>query len=493
MDNERKRNTVSTGDAKLDRILRGGIPENRSVLVVGGPGTGKSTLGMQFLQEGLREGEKCVFLSTEQTPAELRDSFAPYAFDLDHEDLTLATIHARPGYTLDDDEECLTVETLDGHHPVGEGYAAPFSAKYVTQLVGRYAPADRVVIDSVSGLRAMSSDREAFRRAVLDLVRLVTDEFEATGLLVAESRRGVGRTSAVEPLEYNTHGVIRLWREREVSRYRRYVDVMKMRGVDHDERSYELTFGDGGVEVIPHRRALSAGVRQQEWLGTGVEELDDLLGGGLQRGDSVLLEHDGRANVDTLLFAVATTALDAGMDTVLLPRVNTSPRRIDDLVARADVDFDSGRELLDADRLFVLDALGAWERHENVYDFRADDGEIEDRLREIRETAGGDGLFLALNTEAKVHVLGKGQVRRVRYWLQSAFLEPDDVLFDIHNPKVMASRMAEFYTDAASQVVRTWLDDNGFQYIRLEKAVTGDVGGLRLVEYVDDEPFVRLR
>lgn len=118
---------------------------------------------------------------------------------------------------------------------------------------------------------------------------------------------------------------------------------------------------------------------------------------------------------------------------------------------------------------------------------------MEGRLRAIRQTSTGDGLFLALDTEAKVYVLARQQVRRIRYWLQSQFIGPEDVLLDTHNPNQVRSRLAEFYVDAASQVVNTWIDENGHQYVRPENGTTGGVGGLRLVEFVDDYPFVRMR
>ncbi|MFB6304876.1 MAG: RAD55 family ATPase, partial [Haloferacaceae archaeon] len=68
-----EREKVGTGEPVLDGMLRGGLPENRAVLVTGGPGTGKSTLAMQFLQAGLERGETALYVSTEQTIEELRD------------------------------------------------------------------------------------------------------------------------------------------------------------------------------------------------------------------------------------------------------------------------------------------------------------------------------------------------------------------------------------------------------------------------------------
>ncbi|MCJ7429336.1 MAG: RAD55 family ATPase, partial [Candidatus Nanohaloarchaeota archaeon QJJ-5] len=75
---------LSLGDPILNRMLNGGIPSNRTTLITGAAGTGKSTLAMQFLQEGLQNGEDCLYISTEQTPAEIQDAFSDFSFNLDH-------------------------------------------------------------------------------------------------------------------------------------------------------------------------------------------------------------------------------------------------------------------------------------------------------------------------------------------------------------------------------------------------------------------------
>src|SRR6056297_689497 len=102
---------VSTGIEKLDEILDGGFQENRTVLVTGPPGAGKSTLAMNFLQAGLENDEHCTYISTEQTPDELRDTFEPFSFDLTDESLTVLSLHARPGSGTDQYDQGTIVET----------------------------------------------------------------------------------------------------------------------------------------------------------------------------------------------------------------------------------------------------------------------------------------------------------------------------------------------------------------------------------------------
>lgn len=490
--------TVSTGIDTLDMALDGGLPTTRATLLTGTPGTGKSTLAMQFLQEGLANDERCLFISTEQTPDELRAGFAPFDFDLDHDNLTTTSLHATLGKTVESDAEQLTLQALEGGTEVpGEAFGIPFTSERIQDHLTRYAPCDRIVLDSVSGLKTLSDDETLYRRTVLDLIQFFTDEVGATALLTAEYTGTPEPTGGIETItngnrvQFNVHGVIRLWRELVEGDYHRFLDIMKMRGVNHDTRRFEIEFTDQGVTIIPRRRFHSAGFIDHDTMATGIRGLDEMAGGGLLKGTGTLLEHDGKANFDVLLSRIMRRALAEDLSLTLVPTVEMKHRRVKELLAHHDK---SVAELLDDDRLFIIDMVGAWEAtHENVFDVQHEDASLRYILQMIDEHSAGDGQFYMLNTEAKVHGIGREEARSFRYWLEANFITEDDMHLDIHNPHLMADELAAFYVDAAGQVLRTWMDESGLQYLRLKKSPIGSVGTSRLIEYLEDEPYLRVQ
>jgi circadian clock protein KaiC len=480
--------TVSTGVSTLDSMLGGGLPRQRAVLVTGSPGTGKSTLGMQFLQAGLDAGDDCLFISTEQTIEELRASFADFAFDLDHDALDIASIHATPGRTIDGDDAQLVLSTLDGEGVFGggEGFAAPFTGEYVMQYLDQYGPCDRVVFDSVSGLSAVAEDDERFRRSVLDLIRYFTDEGEATALLTAEDRDDDPTTEA---LRFTTHGVVELGRQRVADDTHLFVEVTKMRGVRHDRRRAELQFTDDGLRVGPERRSQPPALKDHSHSPIGIEGLDQLCGGGLVRGAGVLLEHDGQGHQMALFSALFADAIDRGEAITLVPTVGLRQSR---LATMLDGHGESLRGLLDSDRLFVVDAIGGWDGSlPNVRTAPETSGEYVDLLADLGERTDRT-QFTLVNADAVVHTLGPEEARRARYAQESALVGPDDRLVHVTNPSVIGDDIAAFYMDVAEQALRTWIEDDGLQYLTLRKSPCGFVGTTSLVEYVTDPPYLRV-
>jgi KaiC/GvpD/RAD55 family RecA-like ATPase len=497
--------TATTGSPALDRLLGGGIPDRRVVLVVGGPSTGKTTFGLQFLQEGLSRGERCLFVSTEQTPADLRETYRSFRFDLDHENLTLTTIHQTPKDLLEGEGEGLAISTLgpDEEDPFC-GIPVPFEPRYVEQYLEHFAGHDRVVLDSVSGLAPFAESQQGFRRSVLDLVRFFSEEMRATTLFtVEESERATHQSAEADLLQFTGHGVIRLFQEDVSSTLHRYLRIRKMRGVDHDQRKHEYALTPAGIDVYPQQPRASP-VYEREPLSTGVEGIDRLCGGGLLPTQPVVVQHDGRISVDPLVTSIMCESFENGGGVVLFTPAHLTPERLDGwLAGRAP----PVRELLDDDRLFVLDWFDSWGfDHENIFpihrgglrELLLNVGAFRDPLfrrlyKRIDGQRGERDVVSIVYTETILQDLSPETIRFQARWVQSKVFNENDVLVVTHNPEVMDKRLAEFFVYDAAQVFNVWREGGDLNYVSVEKSPRGRIGSSHLIENLDEPPFVRVR
>jgi len=511
--------TASTGSPGLDELLRGGLPEGQPILLTGEPGTGKTTLAMQFLQTGLDAGEECLFVSTEQSRADLEQSFSEFSFELDHTNLDIATIHATRGKTLESDEEQLTLTTLtEEEEGLGGGFTAPFSGEYVEQYLTRFVPKDRVVIDSVSGLRTLVDASPHFRRVLMDIMRLFADEFEATALLVGEEDQGwstVGPTAS-DPIRYNAHGVIRVWREEIAGDQHPFLQVEKMRGVDHATRPHLYEITTSGLWILPREMKRGATSDWGATLQTGIRGLDELLHGGLQRGGATVLEHDTRAQHAPITTEVLSTALGGEYTVTFIPPMNATT---DGLAACVGVAADRVQELLDAGRLFVIDPGGTFGRtHRNVFylDRRVSeyqslreavrhlaaavrpgsaDRPVKEVLsihRAIRRRSGDGPMLLVVNTGTMQSVLTAAQLAQLRHRERIGIVGPTDAALYVHNPDLLPGDAATFYADTADQVLRTEIQQ-GIQFLRLRKSPRGGTDATKYVDTTSDLERVRIQ
>jgi circadian clock protein KaiC len=288
---------VRTGTEGLDDILHGGLAPNRLYLVEGTPGSGKTTLSLQFLLEGVKRGERCLFVTLSESEEELRATALSHGWSL--EGIAILEIIAS--------EESLKPDSrYTMFHPseveLGE------TTKKVLAEVERTKPA-RLALDSLSELRLLAQNPLRYRRQILALKQFFSRQ--RCTVLIVDDQTGTERD---EHLHSIAHGVISLERQTpEYGTMRRRLQVAKMRGRAFREGYHDFVIRRGGVEVYP--RLVAAEHRTsypREAVKSGLERLDALLGGGLAKGTSTLVIGPAGTGKSTLASQYAVTAAAKG-------------------------------------------------------------------------------------------------------------------------------------------------------------------------------------
>ena len=286
---------VATGIPGLDAVLGGGLPAHRLHLIDGEPGTGKTTLAVQFLLAGRARGERCLYVTLSETADELRASAESHGWSLEGiEIFELAASAEEPddAYTLFHPAEVELQQTVGA----------------VLEAVERYNPS-RVVFDSLSEMRMLARDPLRFRRQILALKQFFVGR-DCT-VLILDDRSGPEGDLQLQSL---AHGVVAL--EHLVLDYgaeRRRVQIKKLRGAQFMGGFHDFRIRTGGLEV--YRRVSyvpSAELPDASPMASGSRELDALLAGGLARGTSALVTGAAGTGKSVLAMQFARSAAARG-------------------------------------------------------------------------------------------------------------------------------------------------------------------------------------
>lgn len=291
-----------TGIPGLDDVLAGGLIPNRLYLVDGDPGSGKTTLALQYLLEGAMQGEKCLYITLSETHEELLAGAASHGWSL--EGIEIVELITEE-YDLDNDSQVTMYPTAE--------VELHETTRRILAAVAKGKPT-RVVFDSLSELRLLAQSSLRYRRQILALKQFFIGR-DCTAILLDD------RTSEGSDLHLQSiaHGVISL--EQLAPLYgaaRRRLRVIKFRGSDFRGGYHDFSIKRGGLRVFPR---LVATEHQQSFasgrIKSGVAALDALLGGGPDRGTSTLLMGPAGSGKSTIAVQYAVAAAERGDHAVL--------------------------------------------------------------------------------------------------------------------------------------------------------------------------------
>lgn len=294
-----------TGLEGLDAIIGGGLPSNCFYLVQGDPGSGKTTLALQFLFEGRRRGETALYITLSETRDELERVAASHGWSL--EGIPLLEFSAIEA--LSQPESQTTV-----FHP------SEMELGKVSQLlrdeIAKHRP-QRVVFDSLSEFRLLAETALRYRRQLLSLKQELARR--GSTVLLLDDKMDSGRMGGDPHVLSLTHGVIEMEQlSPDYGKSRRRLRVMKMRGVRFSEGYHDYIIERGGILVFPRLVAAEHHMSfRRESIASGCPPFDELLGGGLDRGTTTLIMGPAGTGKSTLALQYACSMADRGEPSLL--------------------------------------------------------------------------------------------------------------------------------------------------------------------------------
>lgn len=278
----------------LDQILKGGLPEGRTTLIIGGPGSGKSLFGLEFLYRGALDGQPGIFITFEERASDLRVNTGTLGWDLP---------------ALEDDGSLFVFEARFDPTAVVTGEFGIQTFLAILDHKIKTMGAKRVAIDAIDVLMRLINDEHREQNEMLALQQWLVDH-EVTALLTVKTQRE--NTRHLEFLDYMADCVIQLDNRMLGQLSTRRLRVVKYRGSGYGSNEYPFVIDSPGITLLP---ISDVGLSHQplgDRVSTGIVTLDDISGGGFRRASSILITGSTGVGKTTLCSVFAKSACARG-------------------------------------------------------------------------------------------------------------------------------------------------------------------------------------
>ncbi|CAM3469665.1 MULTISPECIES: ATPase domain-containing protein [Saccharibacillus] len=470
-------NKIETGIRGLDDILRGGLPLGSASVLEGAPGTGKTTLGMQFLVEGVvQHGEAGLYISFEEFPDQIYANMLEFGWDISEMERTgkMRVLCIEPEIML---EQMMT--------PGG-----------LFEQVVREINCKRLVIDSISLIRTLGNDAEA--RNYIYTIRNITRKLSLTALFIREYNALDSDNQGFE--NYVCDGTIRLAFQEGVQAYRkRTLEVLKMRGTSVMEGQHVYKILDSGLHVLPsYSSGTNSLTARSSSLSTGIETLDRILDGGYPESSSFLIDSSSEASYMYLIAATLAERIIAG-DSILFTLSSATTLR--QLASKIGLFGVSLEEAMGRGQAYFLDyrnqKIDPRYEHARIQMGNLQDHQYQEKFgkwrtevyEEYRKQNKRWFVYFEMNTAISV---------RTEEFVQGDFVDRlsqfrnEGTTVLVHcNFKEISPEAASFLQRSCDGVISTWLD-NGYHYLQVTKSPGGRLLPPYIIENVEDKPYIHL-
>lgn len=452
---------VRTGIEGLDQLLYGGILRGDSVLVAGAPGTGKTSLGMQYLYNGATKyNEPGLLITFEEFPERIYRDAENFGWDFRalQDQGKLKVLFTSP--------EVLQQDIIRDQGVVGEMIAE----------IG----ATRVVVDSISNMEDGAERGSTFRESVYGLVNAL----KAASLTAVLTRElSEDEQIGAGPEEFVADGLILLTRSYVMGQRMRFLEVIKSRGSPHIPIPSLYFIGKGGLQVVsPFQEPF---YRFEEAVSTGIAQLDDLLGGGIPYGSFYLMEIDVDLQHDLFDASFAMEAVEAGDRYVRVAGAGHEQSRWRALLKAAGAEA-SLTEGLKSGRVVFVDAEYCVEK---AADSAA--GRIANTMAELCPPKKDTGVRFQIDLGRLFSVLPPEQAATTVSDLTACCRGMRSVVLGMVSPQGAPANQLERIRAYADGIVRVW-SEGSYSFLQVVKAVNSARTPIYAIKQIPESPFIHI-